>query len=47
MNDGIKFHLSTNGVILTEGDEEGFLLKKYFDRVERPDGKPVPDTWRI
>ncbi|KAJ3427926.1 putative phosphotransferase [Anaeramoeba flamelloides] len=33
MNDGIKFFQSENKVILTTGNEEGFLLKKYFLKV--------------
>lgn len=33
INEGIKFYLSENGVILTPGDENGFLLPKYFKTV--------------
>lgn len=35
---GIKFWLSDNGVVLTEGDETGLLSKKFFDRVVDSDG---------
>ncbi|KAF0306522.1 N-acetylglucosaminyl-phosphatidylinositol de-N-acetylase [Amphibalanus amphitrite] len=31
--DGIKFFKSSNGVILTPGDEQGFLKPKYFKKI--------------
>lgn len=33
LKEGLKFYQSANGVILTEGDEKGFLLPKYFLKV--------------
>ena len=43
---GYKFQLSANGVILTAGDEMGFLPPEFFARVERRVGKsgrePLP-----
>jgi 2'-phosphotransferase len=34
LDEGVKFHLSDNGVILTEGDENGFLPVQFFSKVE-------------
>ncbi|EEB88620.1 hypothetical protein MPER_13459, partial [Moniliophthora perniciosa FA553] len=41
---GLKFYLSVNGVILTEGDEEGYIRPQFFRRVEilRKDYVPIP-----
>ena len=36
---GYKFQLSTNGVILTPGNEKGFLPPEFFSQVERRVGK--------
>lgn len=38
---GIKLFLSDNGVILTEGDERGFLPWRFFSRVEDSNGVPL------
>ena len=34
LNDGIKFYRSSNGVILTSGNEHGILESKYFIKFE-------------
>lgn len=38
---GVKFWMSDNGVILTEGDETGFLLPQYFLKVENARGEAL------
>jgi 2'-phosphotransferase len=53
---GIKFYLSSNGVVLTPGNQLGFLETKFFARVEKIRmkktlllGEAIPDlpetTW--
>ncbi|KAK0203100.1 KptA family-domain-containing protein [Desarmillaria ectypa] len=37
----IKFFLSDNGVILTEGDERGFVPVRVFSKVEDANGVPL------
>jgi 2'-phosphotransferase len=39
LDTGYKFQLSANGVILTAGNEKGFLPPEFFSRVERRVGK--------
>jgi len=41
MKAGVKFVLSSNGVVLTEGDEKGFLHPQFFRRVETKDRRPI------
>ena len=39
---GLKFFLSTNGVVLSEGDENGLIAPKYFSRVENANRTALP-----
>lgn len=42
LDSGLKFFVSTNGVVLSEGDEQGFISPEYFRRVETSGGKALP-----
>jgi 2'-phosphotransferase len=39
---GFKFFLSTNGVILSEGDEKGVIAPRFFKRVENANRTAIP-----
>ena len=45
MQDGIKFFCSANDVILTRGNSEGVLSRKYFIDITSLDGKHIV-VWR-
>jgi 2'-phosphotransferase len=36
---GLKFYLSSNGVVLSEGDARGFIRPEFFQKVTNPEGK--------
>ncbi|KAF9078019.1 KptA family-domain-containing protein [Rhodocollybia butyracea] len=44
--DGIKFYLSSNDVVLSPGNEAGYLEPKYFQRVERVGRKLESLPWK-
>ena len=39
--DGLKFYLSDNGVILSEGNEAGVIASTYFAKVTDKHGQPI------
>ena len=39
---GIKFYLSSNGVVLTKGDSTGYLRPEFFKLVTDIEGTPLP-----
>jgi 2'-phosphotransferase len=41
LRDGFRFFISTNGVILTPGDENGFLPRRYFSKVTDAAGRVI------
>ncbi|THH00641.1 hypothetical protein EW026_g1927 [Hermanssonia centrifuga] len=43
MDAGIKFFMSANGVVLTEGDSKGYLRPEFFARVVTKENEPILD----
>jgi len=41
IQDGFKFFISTNGVVLTEGNKDGFIPPQYFKSVENKSGVSI------
>jgi len=46
LSSGVKFYLSDNGVVLTEGNEKGFLEPRFFEEVVEVNGKGVREVVR-
>ncbi|KAJ6616986.1 KptA family-domain-containing protein [Mycena sp. CBHHK59/15] len=44
LEEGIKFYVSSNDVVLTPGNEAGFLERRFFSRVERVKVSEAPIT---
>ncbi|ETO26792.1 hypothetical protein RFI_10344, partial [Reticulomyxa filosa] len=45
IKDGFAFFISTNNVILTEGNEKGFLSCKYFTKIVKITNKTTRTIW--
>ncbi|KAJ7249561.1 KptA family-domain-containing protein [Mycena haematopus] len=43
---GLRFFRASNGVILTTGNERGFLEPRFFSRVESNGGAPLVPEWK-
>ena len=44
---GLKFFLSENGVVLTEGDDNAVVSLDLFDRVEEKSGQVLVERGRV
>ena len=42
LSSGIQFFFSDNGVVLTAGDDKGFLKPEFFQRVENAKRQALP-----
>src|ERR1700722_1239009 len=42
LDSGLKFYLSDNGVVLSEGDVNGFVAPEFFKRVETANHVALP-----
>ena len=43
LDSGIKFYMSSNGVVLSDGDEYGYIRPRFFQVVKTASGETLTD----